>query len=376
MFRYPIHGPNRNVPTRDPALGRSIPVSPLVPSSNESPNLSNDMRGPRPHTPVCAASLSPEKICTCALELLPQAYLQLKDLVSDDIHGLLDENGSVSDEIIRDIVENCNPPLQYSPTEPPTDPSPQAPSNGSQNDHIILLKGAFEAHQHRVNEEVKGLRENSLKCVLADPRADGKSSEICREEADKQVQRQFDDTEKVWKAKSPTRLFSDKPETGEEVNGVDQSGRPPPKASFEDATRSQLGCLTTVMLHQMSTSEEARQLDETTLSIHVNRSAMQKQLEILRQWNVKWQKRAEDRERQTYRAWACGPRRHCLTTAQQIIDEAEEAIEEAENHRDETEDSMDEAEDSIDWTSGSNRGSADSPPPLEEAQLPRGGAKR
>ena len=173
-------------------------------------------------------------------------------------------------------------------------------------DSYIFSKSDFGAYRNVVNEEVTKLRRMALKCVLADPRAVGKTYQTCREAADKQVQRQFDVTENAWRARNPTALFNFESEpAGETAKGC-QAGILPSEPDFEYATLRQYGYITSGMTHQIAICKELSQRPQIELLAHVNRIGMRKHVDILRQWNVEWQRRADERVEQGNRFWHCG----------------------------------------------------------------------
>ena len=202
-------------------------------------------------------------------------------------------------------MDNKHPP--YGIYDMPTLGRPRTSSiSAGRADSYILSKSEFGAYRNLINAEVTKLQRVALKCVLADPRAVGKPYQACREAADKQLQRQFDVIENSWRARNPKALFDFESEPAGEIAKGCQASILPSESDFEYATLRQYGCITSGMAHQIAIRKELSQLPQTELLAHVNRIGMRKHLSILKQWNVEWQRRADERVEQGNRFWHCG----------------------------------------------------------------------
>jgi hypothetical protein len=171
-------------------------------------------------------------------------------------------------------------------------------------DNFILAELNFEAYRRAVAAEATKLRRVALKCLLEDPWAVEKPLRVCQMIADKQVQAFFDNIEDNWRARNSTLFL--KPDTRKaKIDEVDEKTRQPgPHTSgsglkvdsLGDATICQYQYLVDKLIYQMTpTAEERSQTGRDQLLASINSTGMRKHLELLRQWNVVWQRQADDR---------------------------------------------------------------------------------
>jgi hypothetical protein len=269
--------------------------------------------------------------------LLRQAWLECKHLAVDCGYQQPGGNQVLSDEIISTIVRSHQPPPKLalpapSPNvdpvdndmtivmsdHPPSRPSLLAPSpKVNPADNEILTEFDFQAFRRAVAVEVTTLRKLALKCLLADAWAVRKPFQVCQMVADKQVQAFFDNVEDHLKAgnlkfflmpdKGGREIDEENGETGQHLSAGFRS-KPEATTLLEDSTIRQYIYLVDGLIRQMTlVAEDSSQVRQKQLLAQVNRIGMRAHLEAFRQWNVEWQRQADDRVERRDWSWHAGP---------------------------------------------------------------------
>jgi hypothetical protein len=277
--------------------------------------------------------------------LLRQAWRECQHLAVTYGYQQPGGNQVLSDEIISAIVRSHQLPSNLllparSPNVDPVDndmtignhdrpsrPSLLAPSpKFNPADNEILSELDFQAYRRAVVVEVMKLRKLALKRLLTDAWAVRKPFQLCQMVADKQVQAFFDNVEDHLKAGNP-KFFLMHHNGGreiDEVNGerrqhlsVSLRSKPEATTLLEDSMIRQYVYLVDRLIYQMTpAAEDSSQVRQNQLLAEVNRVGMQVHLEALRQWNVEWDRQADDRVEGRNRYWHAGPVRMDVMTTE------------------------------------------------------------